>query len=858
MENHVNKKLVPLEKVKTLYNIKYYYILSFLLPSLIFSLVLYFNDVYPINSNGNMSILIIDFWDQYYPFIHEFTYRLRSGGSLLWSWNLGGGFNYLFHYAYYLTSPFNILASFFPSSILREVLTIFVIIKIGLAGLFMAVYLKYVNKKADILLPVFASFYALSGWALAFYHNIMWLDVYYIAPLALLGVHRLVVEKKRKLYIFSLTFALFLNFHIAFMLCLFIILYFLAMSIINYTDIKKLLSGVLEIFFCTLIAIGLIAWLLVPAFSGMQNMYRNNFTGLPQSNWIHDMPVFLSGLTAFSQQPMYHYRGGGPANIYSGMLNLILLCFFALSSRVKIKERFIYISILVLLLISLNHNVLHFIWHGLSFTFGFPGRFSFLFTFLLIAMSYRGYIETIKSNTLPKRNLILMVIMPLLIIVTSHSSWQEYDRVAWNYYLILIYFLAFSYLYFIKKKKNLYLINIFKYILIFIACMEMFITSHASIYSWRSNWSPLSLHDNVREVASHRSSGYFRTEFNRQWHANYVFTSAYSNFNQIAIFSSSANGDTGRFMRDMGLPTNLFASRYLYFETSPLSNAFLNIRYLIERENSPAGDNYFFERVYQIDDVVLLRNKFYLPLAFMANRELSQWQGDSSNLFESQNELFRSATGIQENLFQIFNAVADSEDGIYVFDLAMPQEGDLFVFSTLGSQINLYEYPDFIRNISTTYPAIHHLGSFENNAHVRLMLRLNEPRGEQMIQVALINRDVFTYGHQLLNQNTLNITNFSDTNIRGTIDVESEGLLYTSIPFDNGNWQVYVNGMRTEIVLINGAMIGIELESGLYEIEFRYVNTAFGVGLIISVSSLIICLGLAMRNVMKRMLKRIK
>jgi len=439
-----------------------------------------------------------------------------------------------------------------------------------------------------------------------------------------------------------------------------------------------------------------------------------------------------------------------------------------------------------------------------------------------------------------KRHLLVMTFGPISVLIASYFSWQEEHFVVWNFLLVTTYLLFFFLLYISKKEGSFQVIKALKYILVFIISFEILFAAYSSIAAWRQYWNPIAVEKEVSEIALERSSGFFRTEFSRQSRTNHTFASSYLNINQVAIFSSSANGTTGKYMKDLGLPSNLSASRYLYFETSPLTNAFLNIRYVIDRENNPAGDNHFFERVGQSKPVVLLQNNYYLPLGFIANRDLANWQGDSSLLFESQNELFRAATGLEGDLFHIHQLTYDSEDGIYCFDFIMPTESDLFSVSHLRTHTRVYEYPHFIRNIGTDYPAIHHLGTFEADKHIRLDFHMGDARGERTIKIATIDRELFAQGHALLNESTLDITSFSDTKITGTIDVKDSGLLYTSIPYDNGNWHAYVKGERVDITLINGAMVGVELEAGSFEIEFRYVNTAFNIGSGVSLISLAI------------------
>jgi uncharacterized membrane protein YfhO len=118
------------------------YVLSGVLPVIILGAAFALNGIYPFGGN---QIIVGDFFDQYFPFASDYWHKLREGGSLLWSWTAGAGHDYYATLAYFIASPFNLLAALFPHAMLREVLTVFLLVKIGLAGLFMSMYLRYAS-----------------------------------------------------------------------------------------------------------------------------------------------------------------------------------------------------------------------------------------------------------------------------------------------------------------------------------------------------------------------------------------------------------------------------------------------------------------------------------------------------------------------------------------------------------------------------------------------------------------------------------------------------------------------------------------------------------------------------------------
>jgi uncharacterized membrane protein YfhO len=91
---------------------------------------------------------------------------------------------------------------------------------------------------------------------------------------------------------------------------------------------------------------------------------------------------------------------------------------------------------------------------------------------------------------------------------------------------------------------------------------------------------------------------------------------------------------------------------------------------------------------------------------------------------------------------------------------------------------------------------------------------------------------------------TLELTEFSDTKITGHITVLEDGLLYTSVPHA-GLWRAFVDGAEVEIITVDGAMAALSLEIGEHTVEFRYHNKALIAGSIISIAAALVFLAVA-------------
>jgi uncharacterized membrane protein YfhO len=105
--------------------------------------------------------------------------------------------------------------------------------------------------------------------------------------------------------------------------------------------------------------------------------------------------------------------------------------------------------------------------------------------------------------------------------------------------------------------------------------------------------------------------------------------------------------------------------------------------------------------------------------------------------------------------------------------------------------------------------------------------------GTTQIRAAVLNDDVFRKGYEILAASTLDLTEFSNTRVEGTINCNRDGLLYTSIAYD-GNWKVYLDGDEVKPVLVGNCMMGLNVTEGTHSVRFVYRNDAFVYGCIIS------------------------
>jgi uncharacterized membrane protein YfhO len=108
-----------------------------------------------------------------------------------------------------------------------------------------------------------------------------------------------------------------------------------------------------------------------------------------------------------------------------------------------------------------------------------------------------------------------------------------------------------------------------------------------------------------------------------------------------------------------------------------------------------------------------------------------------------------------------------------------------------------------------------------------------------------LDQEAFKDGYDKLKKDSLNVTEFEDTSIKGTINASEDGVLYTSINYDTG-WSVYIDGEKvssSDIVSIgNDALLGVNITAGEHTVEFKYMPEGLILGMLISITALILML----------------
>ena len=866
--------------------------LAFLIPFVGMLFVMLISGYEPF---GDYSMLYSDMYHQYYPFFVEFRRVLRSGDSLLHSWRIGLGMDYLGLMSYYLASPLNLLSVLVPEDWLLEFFSLLMPVKLGLASLFFAVFLKNIFRKNDFSISVFGGLYGLCAWALGFQWNVMWLDTFALLPLVVLGMVSLLRDRKFILYTLSLFLAVFSNYYIGFFVCIFVFLLFFVWEICRWQGWKRFFGDLGRIAFFSLLAIGMTAILELPAFAALQTTqssvnkfpkdFRLNIASSHDIMGLLDAMRQVAGNMGGAIEP--NFKEGLP-NIYCGVISILLAFLYLMAKEVKLRDKVCAVVLLLFFNVSFIIRQLDYIWHGFHFTNMIPYRFSFLHCFVMLYMAYRGW--TLRKKFRPWQ-IILAGILTGAVLCCSNELTEMKELsvlgtqiqlpvyIIYNGVALVLYVTALAYgairervpedaaveqLWQIRDVETVRRANARLLTLFFVGAELIATVTAFGLYFPGTN---VTNYPKGTEAAAsmirymherEEDTLFFRAETT---HSQTLNDGALNGYNGVSAFTSSANVKTTEFMKSLGYGAKNTYNRYCFEESSPVANLFLSLKYMIERDGKDKSSEMFTD-VHHYKDVHLLKNNFYLPLGFLAEQDLADMEfALSSGTFAFQNELFNAATGLEGDVWYrlqgertsiIGNGVTIDESTTAGFcDYSGATSGSSITYSYIADRdgfccihLDLPKRNDYyvivngveLYKETISLPQMIAVGDLKAGDILDIRIACKDGENSTMtVQAAVLDNDLFRQGYEILNASTLELIEFGNTFVEGIINCDWDGLLYTSIP-QNGNWSVKVDGREAEITLIGDVMVGVALTEGSHTVSFTYRNAAFSLGWKISLA----------------------
>lgn len=852
-------------KIKKLFTSNAYILLSFGLSALIMLLVFF---IYKMAPFGDITILRMDLYHQYGPLFSELFTRLSEGKSMVYSWYTGLGSSFLGNFYNYLSSPLSFLIVLFGEANITEAISFFILMKSALSAAFFCYFIKKAYGRQDFTAVTFSVLYSMCGYFLAYYWNVMWLDGMVFFPLIALGIQSIIKERKWILYTVSMAVMMFANYYIAMMLCIVSVLYFIAYYFSTYTPktgkvAKNFIDRGTVFALSSVLAAGLGAFSLLPTYFALQS---SSATGgkFPKDFKIYfDFFDFLANHLAAVTPTIRSSGEDVMPNVYCGVIVLILVPLYIFATSISKKEKLCNLTLLGVIYISFNFNMLNYIWHGMHFPNDLPYRFSFVYSFILLTMAYKA-ITRIGEFTKKQIGASIIGVFAFITLVEKLGS----KNVTQNTIIISVIFVILYSLILMIYKSGKVTKRTFTGFILIAACLELSVATPDlyDIDQPKTNYaSDKPVVSVILDKIQNDDPGFYRMEIADSRTHN---DPAWYGYNGISTFSSMAHEKVAYLSDQLGMDTNRINS-YRYRPQTPVYNSMFNLKYLLSKELINDPDLYTLK--FASGQYYVYENNYCLPVGFAVNNAIEQWNITSTNPFKNQNDFIQKATGnpdlfpLEEMIIsnmqgtnctlsnlsnsmgqQHFSANDASNPSITVYlTPAADQRTYLYVKSSDISSVHIKSaHIDKTVEISEAY--IIDMGYHKTSETIEVTLNAKDNRSGSFDFYAYGNnqKDLAAACQQLSQGGLQSITTPSETHLSGDIDVAEDGILYTSIPYDEG-WTCTIDGKKAELVSIGDALCGFKISAGRHRVELQFSARGLSLGILISVISLLLVIILA-------------
>jgi len=268
----------------------------------------------------------------------------------------------------------------------------------------------------------------------------------------------------------------------------------------------------------------------------------------------------------------------------------------------------------------------------------------------------------------------------------------------------------------------------------------------------------------------------------------YYGTTSYSSFNQ---------GNYVRFLQEVGVieEGNETQTRWITgLRGQPILSTWGNTKYLLTKNDSSNFLNLGYSVTQKTGDVNILKNHYYLPMAYTYSsfmsldefRQLARFQKDMAllNTVIVENEVKNQIAKFLPERFKTDSLIAINE-------------------ATFGQSFFQFQANDF---------------------------DTSRNQNEKSLYAQFRNK---------LMADTLAITAHGQNFIEGKISLQEPKLLFFTIPFDLG-WKATVNSKEQKLIKTNIGFTGLMLDAGDYEIKLNYLPPYFKVSLWMTILSSIL------------------
>lgn len=779
--------------------------------------------------------------DQYYGFYGYLLNTFCSKSNLLYSWGISLGEGMLSTYAYYASSPFNLLLFFFRNNLIlgMQVITLLKVLFISIA---FCLLLNSFDSEHAIEKAVFSTAYAFIGYVVFYAWNLSWMDGVALLPLMLLGLKKLVYERKKALYILVIALAVFSNFYIGYMVCLASGLsYFAYCLYIDSSDsfsLKRLIRTFPAYLLSSLWGVAISLGLFLPSYLALPQNRKENFGEMLSNLKLNfSFTDFASTFYTASVLPK-----DSPDNLpvtFIGIIPFILLISYFLNRKIRLREKFLSILLIAVFVCSFEIKFINVIWHGFSLNHWFNYRYSFIFSFLLLLIAYRALVSLPQDWKALIFSEVLFLLLTYVVFCVDRPNRINFDLKIFYCDIVLSLAGVLVLCFYGSQKivpKRAAILGICLLILINTAS-NAFLLLHSSTQNTSAEEFFSQLHTIEAVKQNIPDQEIARIGNNNAWGRCEACQFDYAG---IAIYASTVDVEKSNKLRRFGLVNR--AWRFGYTAQVPRStDDLLGYQYLLSNHEIFGKD---FLSLGKQGNEYVYKNDDALPLLFPVNALIDE--GDDLNDFEFQNTLFDSFLPegtVQEKIFEPVEYEMEKDKASHNITITVQDTGEGMIYIQLPARemnVSVHDSAGERKINYTTDQEIYRIGTPDPDGKLTIELSAEHKIKSRDIYLFKQREEIVSdYIQKIKERQNGQPKEASSSHLQMEVNNPSETLYSSSIPYDSA-WEVSVDGEKIQTQMNAGYFLAFSVPEGSHSVDLIYHPKGFRTGMIISIIALLL------------------
>ena len=785
-------------------------------------------------------------------------------------------------FSYYLSSPFNLLLLLFDKSQLVLFVHVIITLKLACAA---ATFAFYLNRrfeewndgsvKKQALIIFLAVSYAVSQYGIAQACNIMWLDGFYMLPLIMLGVYRVVNGGRPVMLSVSVALAVLFNWYMGGINCVFACFWFLfefAYLRLYSGDTKaektviKDFAGKLGRFIYSMLAGVLISGVLfLPTIGAMRYSVRGSldFGSLLDMSFIGDVSSVIDGYSLGAQSQK------GSVSLYCGCLALIGFIGIFIGKKHNVKQKILAFVTLVVMLLMFYWNPLCMAFSLFKEVGSYWYRYSHVGIFCILFFAAEFFLSE-DLNAVKWRVIIASAIFSAAMLCVNYLHGVQDNKLVWLTDALIVGVAVLIAL-ISRLSKNVGAGRVFGIIFTVILCAVLTVETGYSVMLQMDNIHidngesfveyETAMEGLINDLKEYDSDTYRISQtrsratrslekkknnngkddnfkYKNNVRANYDESFGYGYW-AIGSYVSTADSTVLNFLVDTGYRSegdNLSVVNMPVLGTDSL----LGVRYIVS--------DYALEGMNKVEDIAdnangagVYENPYSLPMAFVYDSGKYTAAKYNGNPFEYQNELYSELLGRKVEIYKPLKyetVVSKAKKRVYKMEIP---EGNYIAYGNIPWN-SLFNAKLNVNGIYRTgyarwlSPSVFNIPVNEDRDYYKVVLhskqKLDLDDGAEQFYV--LDLDLLKSIAEELEKYTPDVMDIENGSAEIVVNAKEGQSLFTSIPYCDG-WTVKVNGQKVQPDKVVDSLYSISLVEGENVVEMKFHVKYAGAGIACSI-----------------------